>query len=105
MRILLDECVPKPIVRALDGMTVSTAQSMGWAAKKNGDLIAMAERAFDVLITSDQNLQYQQNLQHRNIAILLLPTNRWTVLSIHLQEIRKAVLDIKPKDFVELSFE
>jgi hypothetical protein len=77
---------------------------MGWASKKNGDLIALAEQSFDILITSDRNLQYQQNLQHRNIAIILLPTNRWTILSLHLQEIRDAVLGIKAKEFLQLRF-
>jgi hypothetical protein len=105
MRILLDECVPKPIIQALDGMTVLTAQSMGWATKKNGDLISLAEQSFDLLITSDQNMQYQQNLQGRNIAILLLPTNRWPILSLHLDEIRDVVLQMKPKAFMELTFE
>ncbi len=104
MRILLDECIPKPLTQALDGMTVLTAQSMGWATQKNGDLIALAEQSFDLLITLDQNIQYQQNLQNRNIAILLLPTNRWPILSIHLVEIRDAVVQMTPKEFLELTF-
>ena len=77
----------------------------GLAAKRNGDLIALAEQSFDLLITSDQNIQYQQNLQGRNIAILLLPTNRWPILSLHLDEIRDAVLRINSKEFLELTFE
>jgi hypothetical protein len=104
MRILLDECVPKPLSQALDGMTVLTAQSMGWATKKNGDLIGLAEQSFDLLITSDQNIQYKQNLQQRNIAILLLPTNRWPILLLHLDEIRDAVIQMNPKEFLELTF-
>ena len=62
MRVLFDTCVPRPLRKSLPRHDVKTAQEMGWDRLRNGDLIQMAEKAFDVLITSDQNLKYQQNL-------------------------------------------
>src|SRR5689334_22011126 len=99
MKVLLDECVPKPLVKFLKDATISTAQDMGWASIKNGDLIALAEKEFDVFITSDQNLIYQQNLTHRNIAIILLPTNRWPIISLHAEEINNTLKNISAKEF------
>jgi hypothetical protein len=76
-RVLLDHCVPRPFRKQLIGCTVSTANEMGWARLTNGALLTAAEDAgFEVLITSDKNLRYQQNLASRRIAIIELPTNR-----------------------------
>ena len=61
MRILLDECVPWPMHTLLVGHESSTAQQRGWGGIKNGDLLKLAESAFDLFITSDQNIRYQQN--------------------------------------------
>jgi len=99
MKVLLDECVPKPLAKILKDVTVMTTQEMGWASKKNGDLIALAEKEFDVFITSDQNLVYQQNLSHRNIAIVLLPTNRWSILSPHTEKISDALKIFRRRNF------
>ena len=76
MRILLDECVPWPMHRLLTGHECRTAKQCGWGAIKNGDLLRLAEGQFDLFITSDQNLRYQQNLAGRRIAILELSTNK-----------------------------
>jgi hypothetical protein len=62
MKILMDECVPWPMHKLLLGHECTTAQKRGWAAVKNGDLLRLAEGQFDLFITSDQNLRYQQNL-------------------------------------------
>ena len=86
MKVLLDECVPKPLAKKLKDVTVKTTHEMGWDSKKNGDLIALAEKEFDVFVTSDQNHLYQQNLSGRNIAIVLLPTNRWKFLSPYTEK-------------------
>ena len=73
MRILHDECVPRPIRRELPGHEVRTVGDMGWTGKKNGDLLALiAEERFDVFITVDQNLPYQQNLRAAGIAVLVM---------------------------------
>ena len=86
MRVLFDTCVPRPLRKSLLGHEIKTAQEMGWDRLRNGDLIQVAEEAFDVLVTSDQKLKYQQNLTGRKIGIIILPTN-------HL----RAVLELAPK--------
>jgi len=76
-RVLFDHCVPRPFRSLLANCSVSTALEMGWEQLKNGELLSAAEGAgFEVLITADKNLQYQQNLAGRQIAIIELPTNR-----------------------------
>jgi len=73
MRILLDECVPRPLRRELPGHDVRTIREMGWAGKKNGELLAlMAGAGFDVLLTVDQNLRYQQNLATAEVAVVVM---------------------------------
>ncbi len=68
MNILLDECVPWPLRKLLADHTCQTAQQMGWKSVKNGELLALAEGKFDLFITSDQSLAYQQNLRGRRIC-------------------------------------
>ena len=72
MRVLIDECTPKALKRVLadHGHECRTVQEAGWAGKKNGELLSVAENAFDVLVTVDTNLRYQQNLARRKIASL-----------------------------------
>jgi hypothetical protein len=77
MRVLLDECVPWPMHRLLSGHTCSSVQDKGWGGIKNGDLLQRAEGQFDLFITSDQNLRYQQNLtndalQFSNCQLMIL---------------------------------
>ena len=74
MKILFDHGTPAPLRRHLAGHEISTAYEMGWAQLSNGELLAAAEKAFDVFITTDQNLRYQQNLTGRTLVILVLPT-------------------------------
>lgn len=75
MNILLDECVPWPMHQLLAGHKCTTAQKEGWGGKKNGELLRLAEARFELFITCDQNLRYQQNLAGFRIAILELSTN------------------------------
>ncbi len=75
MKALIDECVPWPLHKLLTGHTCQTAQQQGWGGMKNGDLLKQAEGVFEVFLTADQNLRYQQNLSGRKIAILELSTN------------------------------
>ena len=77
----MDHCVPKPLRRWLPGEEVRTCHEQGWDALTNGKLLAEAESAgFEIFITADQNLRYQQNLSGRRLAIIELPTNRLSVL-------------------------
>lgn len=72
MRVLLDECVPRRLKRELVGHDVKTAPEMGWASKKNGELLALAAVEFDIFLTSDRNLSHQQNLSAFDIAVIVL---------------------------------
>ena len=72
MRVLLDECLPRRLKHALLGHDVKTSPECGWAAKRNGELLSLAERDFDVFVTADQNLSFQQSLRGRRIAIIVV---------------------------------
>jgi len=75
MRVLFDHVTPKGIARFLSGHVVTKAKDRGWDTLTNGDLLAMAEQAgFDVFVTADKNMRYQQNLKGRTIAIVVLST-------------------------------
>jgi hypothetical protein len=78
MKLLLDECLPRRLKQSFIGHEVSTVPEMGWAGMKNGELLCLAEISFDVFITADLNLSYQQNLTQSQLAIVALaaPTNR-----------------------------
>jgi predicted nuclease of predicted toxin-antitoxin system len=102
MKILIDECVPRPIIKLLAAYEAKTVQDAGWGAYKNGVLLNLAESEFDLFITSDQSILYQQNLAGRQIAILVLSTNHWGIIQDNAIRIVAAVQAIQPTDFVEL---
>jgi len=78
VRILFDQGTPVPLRRYLNGHVVATAYELGWSTVTNGDLIRLAEQeGYELLITTDTNLRYQQNLRGRSIAILVLTTTSW----------------------------
>ena len=104
MKILLDENLPKPLGRIFVQHLVSTVQEEGLAGTRNGDLLARAEGKFDVFLTADKNLRYQQNLSGRTIAIVEVPTNRLPLLRSIFARISRAVDQIKPGDYVEITF-
>ena len=106
MRILLDECVPRRFQKELPGHDVRTVHALGWSGKKNGELLQlMSAQGFDVLLTVDQNLRHQQNLQGTNSAILVLvaPTNRLADLIPLAPAALAALASIKPGDIVEIN--
>ena len=102
MRVLFDQGTPVPLRRELLQHVVTTAHEMKWSELQNGDLLAAAESQFDVLITTDKNLRYQQNLTGRQLAIVVLPYASWPRLLHLLPRIAKAVDSIGPGGFVEL---
>jgi hypothetical protein len=92
MRIIFDQAKPLPIREHLDQHVVSTAFAQGWATLKNGELLTAAEQAgFDVLLTTDKNLRYQQNFTGRKIAIVVLGVQQWPQLRPHVQRVVEAV--------------
>ena len=79
---------------------------MGWDQLSNGDLIARADaEGFDLLLTADRNLNYQQNMEGRNIALVVLPTNRWADLTAHLTAIVAAIDQAEPGSFQDIALE
>lgn len=104
MRVLLDQGTPAPLRRALQGHSVATAHEQGWATLTNGELLAAAEGAFDVFVTTDQNLRHQQNLAGRQLAILVLPTTSWPRLRLHASSIAAAVATLRPGELLEWPF-
>jgi hypothetical protein len=103
MLILFDHVTPRGIARSLPGHTVIRAKDRGWDTLSNGDLLREAERAgFDVVITADKNMRYQQNLAGRKIALVVLGTPQWPIVKLHLEEIAAAVNAAKPGSYVEV---
>src|SRR5271154_4990998 len=101
MRILLDECVPRPLQRELPGHDVHTVPEMGWAGKKNGELLQLlVSQGFEVFLTVDQNIQHQQNLQAAGVAVLILiaPSNRLADLVPLIPSTIATLNSIKPGD-------
>lgn len=99
MRIVLDECVPWPVHKILESHDCTTAQKEGWGGFKNGDLLDLAERDFNLFITSDQNIRYQQNLTGRSIAILALSTNDLRRILADAASVIEAVSTIGPGEY------
>jgi len=104
MKILFDQGTPVPLRRSLAPHEVVTAFEMGWSNLVNGDLLSAAEGKFAALVTTDKNLRYQQNLQGRQLAILVLPTTNWLEIRNHLPEVTAAVNALKPGDYRELQW-
>jgi hypothetical protein len=102
MKILFDHGTPAPLRHELIGHEVATAFEKGWSQLNNGDLLREAEASFDLFITTDQNLKYQQNLTGRRLAILVLSTTSWPRIQKDLASIVPAVAAIHPGEFVEL---
>lgn len=92
MLILFDQSTPLPLRRYLRGHNVRSASQQGWDRLENGSLLAAAEAAgFDLFVTADKNIQYQQNLSARKISIIVLGVQHWPTLAPHAQQIIAAV--------------
>jgi predicted nuclease of predicted toxin-antitoxin system len=104
MKILFDQGTPVPLRRFLFDHLVDTAYEQGWSALTNGDLLSIAEQnGYDLLITTDQNLRYQQNLTSRQIAIVVLRSTSWPRIQQHLSEIQIAVTSSVPGAYQEIA--
>jgi hypothetical protein len=104
VKILFDHGAPAPLRQALKGHSVSTAYEMGWSELDNGALLSAAETEFDVIITTDQSIRYQQNLAGRRLAILVLPTTNWRIIRIYQEQILAEVNRLHPGDITEIKF-
>lgn len=98
MRVLLDECVPRKLRRELPDHEVRTVTEAGWNGTKNGALLALAAHHFDVFLTVDANLQYQQNLSNLPISVILVLaySNDVDVLRPLMSRVRDILAAIEP---------
>jgi hypothetical protein len=102
-RILLDHCVPKPLRHLLPGEEIRTCHEEGWDTLTNGELLSAAEKAgFEILITADKNLRYQQNLTTRHISIVELPTNRFSLLPFMVPALQQVLASATPGSYFEI---
>jgi hypothetical protein len=103
MRVLFDQGTPAPLRTCLGSHDVATTFELGWSVLANGDLLAQAEAsAFDVFVTTDQNLQYQQNLQGRRIAVIVLTTTSWPRIQKVAAVVSRAVDSAVTGGYVEI---
>lgn len=101
MVILFDHGTPRGIARALENHTVKLAKEEGWDRLSNGDLLTAAENAgFDVLLTTDQGIEHQQNLINRKIAVVILGSAQWPVIKTMLPQVVVALEAARPGSFI-----
>ena len=106
MKVLVDECAPRALKKHLmiHGHECLTVQEAGWSGKQNGELLSLAETAFDVLVTVDTNIRYRQNLAGRRISIVILysSSNRLEHLRQYFPACALALEKIKPGEMVQI---
>ena len=104
MKILFDQGTPGPLRQFLVGHDVVTAYERGWSLLKNGALIAAMEKVeFDVFVSTDQSLKYQQNLTGRNVAIVVILTTNWPRIRADLQPVLAAINSATPGSYTEVN--
>ena len=103
MRILFDNGTPRQLRRQLFGHDVEEAREHGWDAVSNGELLDRAEEAgYEVLITTDQDIQHQQNMSNRRVAVVVLMNTAWPRISRRTEAIRSAIDGIQPGEVREV---
>ena len=104
MLVLFDNGTRRGLGRFLEGHSVEEARSRGWEALSNGDLIEAAEHAgFEVIATTDKNIRYQQNLEQRKIALVVLEHSQWPMVKLVAVRIADAINKAQPGSYVEVS--
>ena len=103
MRILFDHDVPRPLRRHLTDHEVDTARERGWAELSNGELLNEAEReGYQILITADQKMTYQQNIARRTFGVVVLMSNNWSQVREKVAAIQSALEGIDPGELREV---
>ena len=103
MRVLFDQGVPAPLRRFLSAHEVSTSYECGWSTLSNGALLAVAEaNGFQVFVTTDSNLKYQQNLASRTIAVVVLSTTSWPRIQASVEAVAAAVTNASASTYTEV---
>ncbi len=104
MRILFDQGTPVPLRRYLTEHSVTTAYEEGWSNLSNGDLLKSAEdKGYQIFVTTDRNLRYQQNLSDRQIAIVVLLSTSWPRIRTQTDKVCGVINEIKLGDYAEIS--
>lgn len=107
MLVLFDNGTPRTLARYLiSEHTVTEARARGWEELSNGELLTLAEAAgFEVLVTTDKNLAYQQNLTGRKIAVVTLGLGRWSLIKRHVAEVVATVKAATPGSYIEVKID
>ena len=95
MRVFLDDNIPDAIRRDLPGHEVSSVEQEGWKGTQNGRLLALVERSFDVMVTADTGLSFQNELSSRQLSIVVLPTNRLPILRHNPLPLRRTLDELE----------
>jgi predicted nuclease of predicted toxin-antitoxin system len=105
MRVLLDECLPRRLRRELTGHDVVTVPDMGWAGKTNGELLRLMQGQFDVFLTIDQGMTYQQNLSNVSAAIVVLvaTNNSFEVLRPLMPRVQDALQSVQVGEVIRIT--
>lgn len=103
-RVLLDECLPRHLKRSLEGHDVRTVPEAGWASKENGELLALAAPSFDVFVTVDRNLTFQQSPELLDIGVIVLVAcgNRLVDLLPLVPQLREAIETVRRGEVMRL---
>ena len=103
MRILFDQGTPVPLRQSLANHSVDTVFERGWSTFQNGALLEISEQeGYQLLVSTDQNLKYQQNLSGRSLAIIVLLSTSWPRIRLKVDAIQAAVDAIVPGDYLEI---
>ena len=102
VKLLIDEGLPRYLKRLLADHDVQTVQDMGWAGLKNGPLLARAESLFDLFLTADKHLRYQQNLRGRTLSIIVFPSNRLSIVKTLEGQLKASIEQVTGGDYIEL---
>jgi hypothetical protein len=104
MKILFDQGTPVPLRRYLTEHSVTTAYEEGWSNLSNGDLLKSAEdKGYQIFVTTDRNLRYQQNLSDRQMAIVVLLSTSWPKIRTQTDKVCDVINEIKLGDYAEIS--
>jgi hypothetical protein len=103
MLILFDHGTPAPLRSFLKDHTVKKTKDLGWGTLSNGELLRSAEEAaFEIFLTTDKNIRYQQRLTDRTIAIVILGNSRWPVVRVYVDRIVAAIAAARPGTYSEV---
>jgi predicted nuclease of predicted toxin-antitoxin system len=103
MRILFDNGVPRGLARFLTGHSVEEARARGWEELVNGELIEAAEKTgFELIVTTDKNIRYQQNLNARKVALVVLEHSQWPMVKLVVGDIVEAVSAAEPGSYTQV---